>query len=148
MSRRVKLPTQEMGEVQLLLLDGWEKEWAVLKGTAFGNLFSVVPHEAVEHALRRLSRPLVEALGIPPEGALRKIPKASRECLMRPKGAGKRPCPLYDSFTCYPTAPTMQWCFEPDGIEEEAVRKMASRAIEVWREGVYVVVVMQGESCA
>ena len=144
MSRRVKLPTLEMGEVQLLLLEGWEKDWALLKGTAFGDLFSEVPHEAVEHALRRLSRPLVDALGIPPEGALRKVPAASRECFMRPRRAGKRPCPLYDRFRCYPTAPEMQWCFEPDAIEDEDVRRMAARAIELWREGVYVVVVVQG----
>lgn len=147
MPRRVKLPTLEMGEVQLLLLDGWEKEWAVLEGTAFGDQFSTVAHEAVEHALRRLSRPLVDALGIPPAGALRKVPKVSRECFMRLKRAGlPRPCPLYDRFTCYPTAPEMQWCFEPDGVEDETARKMAARAIELWREEVYVVVVEEKPS--
>lgn len=146
MSRRVKLPTLEKGEVQLLLLNGWEKEWAILRDTAFGNLFSVVPHAAVEHALRRLSRPLVDALGIPPEGALRKVPKVSRECLLRRKRTGHRPCPFYDRNQCFPIATKMPWCFEPDGIEDEKIRKMAAQAIELWREGVYVVVVMRGGS--
>lgn len=142
MPRRVKLPTLEMGEVQLLLLTGWEEPWNRLRGTPFGDQLSVVSREAVDHALHGLSRPLVDSLGIPPVGALRKIPDESRECLLRRRGQNHRPCPLYGP-ECHVESPKMPWCFEPDGIEDEGVRRAAGLAIEQWRAGVYVVVVTE-----
>ena len=139
MSRRVKLPTLEMGDIHLLLVDGWSGGWEVLQGTVFGDVVSVVGREVVDHALHRLSRPLVNALGIPPVGALRKVP---RECWRRRKQEGLPvPCPLYDKSSCRTTSPKMPWCFEPDGDFDPAVRKKASEAIELWHEGVYIVVV-------
>lgn len=138
MPRRVKLPTLEMGDVHLYLVHNWTSGWDVLRGTIFGEQISVVPKEVVDHALHRLSRPLVNALGIPPEGALRKVP---RQCWHRKKREDKPfPCPLYEKRTCLVTSPKMPWCFEPDGDFSEAVRKKAAEAISLWREGVYVVV--------
>lgn len=140
MSRLVKLPTQEMGEVQLMLLTGWEGDWAALRSTVFGDQLSVVSRETVDHALHRLSRPLVDNLGIPPVGALRKVPPVSRRCWLRHRRKRQRACPIRGP-ECHIESSKMPWCFEPDGVEDELVRKMATQAIELWRQGVYVVVV-------
>jgi hypothetical protein len=145
MPRRVKLPTSEMGELQLLLLTGWEEPWACLRGTPFGDLLSTASREAVDHALHKLSRPLVDSLGIPPVGALRKVPEESRVCLLRRPGPNRKACPIQGS-ECHIEAPKMPWCFEPDGIGDEAVRRAAGLAIEQWRAGVYVVVVTEVEN--
>lgn len=142
MPRRVKLPTLERGDIHLLLVDGWSGGWEVLRGTIFGNLISVVSREAVDHALHRLSRPLVNALGIPPEGALRKVP---RQCWHRQKHPPERlyACPLYDKHDCQAISENMSWCFEPEGDFSVVVRKKAAETIGLWREGVYVVVMME-----
>lgn len=137
------LPTREMGDVTVLTInelpDGkWESEWEPLRGTHIGGLFSVVFKSVIDHALHRYSKPLVDALGIPPEGALRKIPPGSRECLLR------RRCPFYDKAQCHPRGKKMPWCFEPEEIENEAERLTATKAIQEWRQGVYLVIV-QGD---
>lgn len=130
-----------MGELRLLLIEEhagvWEEEWEPLRGTVFGNQFTQVTKEVLDHAMHRYSRPLVNSLGPIPEGALRKIPPVSRECYQRKK------CPLYSASTCFPEAEKMPWCFEPAGVEAERVRSAASRAIEQWRERVYLVIVKE-----
>lgn len=142
MSRRVKIKT-EIGVITLELLrevgvDGeWEPEWEPLRGTVFGDQFSFVEHDTVEGALRGLTLPLVRKLGIQPVGALKKISKQSRECQR------KSQCPLYSPKECFPEAKNMPWCFEPEGVELPEVRSKATRAIETWREGVYIVVVQR-----
>lgn len=113
----------------------WEPEWEPLRGTVFGDQFSVISKETLEHALKRWSRPLVDALGIPPVGALKKIPVEGRECFRRGT------CRLYNAKQCFPEAKNMAWCFEPDGVADETVRYAATRAFEYWRDGVYLVVV-------
>lgn len=139
MSRQVCLPTREMGDIHVLLISctggKWEPEWDSLRGTVFGDQFSVVSHDAVTLALKRLSKPLTQALGIQPQGALRKIPLKSRKC------ANHERCPLFDPKQCFPEAKNMPWCFEPAGVEPESVRLLATQAIELWRRGVYIVVV-------
>lgn len=129
-----------MGELQLFLIstkkDGsWESEWELLRGTVFGDLFSKVSKENVEHALHKLSRPLVDSLGVPPEGALRKLPVENRLCFRRVK------CPFFDPKKCFPEAKNMPWCFEPDGVADESVRVVATQAIERWRKRIYLVVI-------
>ena len=142
MSRRVRLPTLEMGDLEVLLIstvgDQWEPEWEPLRGTIFGDQFSVVSKESVTHAFHKLSKPLVKALGIPPKGALKKIPEKSRKCFRREK------CILFDPTQCFPEAKNIPWCFEPDGVEPEALRQLATKAIELWRCGVYIIVVQDG----
>jgi hypothetical protein len=137
----MKLPTREMGEVHLLAIwetDGrWEAEWEPLRGTPFGSLFSTITVEALNHALHGWSRPLSQALGIKPEGALHKLPKTGQQCYRRAI------CPLYDAW-CVPLAKEMPWCFEPDGVEDENVRRAASRAVEEWRAGVYLTIIVEG----
>ena len=135
MARRMRLPTAERGDIEVLALNGWEPDWAPLEGTAFGNQFTPITREVLDHALHGFSRPLSQALGIPPAGALLKVPKPSRACYARSK------CPFVEPRHCHPGADKMPWCFEPDDIEDPAVRFAASRAIELWREGVYVLVV-------
>ncbi len=140
MARFIKVPTREMGELRLLLIsveDGglWEPEWEPLRGTVFGDQFSVITKEVLDHALKGWSRPLSDTLGIPPVGALRKIPLESRACFRREK------CPLFNAKQCFPEAKIMAWCFEPDGVADGTVRYAATRAFEYWRSGVYLVVV-------
>lgn len=141
MTRQVKLSTREMGDLHLLLIreEGgcWESEWEPLRGTVFGNQFTTISKETLDHGLNRYSRPLVDALGISPEGALKKIPLESRECFRR------RVCPLYEPKNCFPEAKNMPWCFEPDGVASEGVRYAATRAFEQWRDRVYLVVIKE-----
>lgn len=115
---------------------GWESEWEPLRDMLVGDQFSSCSQEALDHALHGLCRPLVDALGIPPAGALRKLLKESRECHRR------RKCPLYLPRCCLLDSSKMPWCFEPDGLAD-GVRETATRAIELWREGVYLVVVKE-----
>ena len=143
MSRRLKLPSLELGELEIRAIretgGRWEPEWEPLRGTLFGDLFSVVSKEAFDHALHGWSWPLVQALGLSPEGCLIKVPRVSRECYRR------RKCSLYIERNCHLKARKMPWCFEPDGVEEADVRKAASKAIEEWRQGVYLLVIREEE---
>lgn len=127
-----------MGEIHLLAIwerDGlWEPEWEPLRGTRVGDQFSCITQSVLDHALIKHFKPLVDSLGIPPEGALRKLPKEGRVCARRVV------CPLYTT-QCHPLSKSMPWCYEPDGFSEEVVRKAVSKAIEYWREGVYLTVV-------
>jgi len=141
MSRRVKLPTLEMGEVTLLVM--WEKggKWEAtiepLRGTRVGDQISIIAQGALTHALHGLSRPLVDALGIPPAGALRKLPEATKQCSKR------RNCPFYQKAHCHTGAKQISWCFVPGGFSDEAGVAAASQVIAEWRQGVYVVVVKE-----
>jgi hypothetical protein len=137
--RRLKLKSQEMRDLELYLIyqygDTWEKEWRPLQGQTVTSLISISTKEDVDHALKGWSWPLTSKLGIPPEGALRKLP--SKGCYQR------GPCPFYDKKKCVPTSKALPWCFEPDDIEDLVVRKLAAELIRLWREGVYVVVVLE-----
>lgn len=137
----MKLPTLEMGEIEVLTIDEkdgkWEPDWEPLRGTRIGDQFSVVARQTIDHALHGLSRPLVDALGIPPSGALLKLPQDARECRLR------RRCPFYEPKQCHPRASKMPWCYEPDGIDDDLERLAAAKAIEEWRQGVYLVIVRE-----
>lgn len=139
MSRRINLPTQEKGILDILLVVStkgkWEREWMPLQGTPWENLVSIVPKESVDHALHGWSKPFVTALGLPPTGALRKVPVESRECSLRNR------CVLYKSTVCLPSSPDLPWCFEPDGIEDGVVKAAAGKLLQLWKEGAYLVVV-------
>ncbi len=130
-----------MGDLNLLLIQEtagvWEEEWRPLQGTPLGDLFTVVSNSIMNDALKGWTKPFVAALRIPPEGALRKVPPESRVCLRRHK------CPFYEARKCFPEAKQMPWCFEPEGMEPEEARRQATRAIESWREKVYLVVVQE-----
>ena len=88
----------------------------------------------MDNALKGLTRPLVKSLGIPPEGALRKLP--SSLCDKRSH------CPFYRRKECVPLYKKMPECFEPSGIEDLEARRLAGSLVRMWREGVYLVVVV------
>lgn len=114
----------------------WESEWKPLQGDPITELLTVITKETLDHVLAGWSKPLTTTLGIPPDGALRKLPHAL--CYQRV------PCPFYVRKNCSPTSKAMPWCFEPDGIEDLVSRKLASILVSLWREGVYVLVVQEG----
>jgi hypothetical protein len=137
--RRLTLPTRELGELKLQVIyqnDGaWEAAWAPLQRDPLASLFTVVSKETWTHALKGWTLPLVQALGIPPEGALRKLPKGGGACFKRGR------CPHYNRDECVPSHKKMPWCFEPGSIESEAARRLGAEAVGLWREGVYILVV-------
>ncbi len=137
MPRRLKIRTAEMHELELQLIYSyqgeWEEGWAVLRGSFLAEFFTVTTKEVVDHALRGWTKPLVEALGIPPEGALRKLPSKSKVC------ASLRGCP-HSGPECHPLAKKMPWCFVPSGVLAPAELR-AGEVVQLWREGVHIVVV-------
>jgi hypothetical protein len=144
MPRRLTIKTNEKGDLPLYLIyaDGtghWEQEWASAQDLELSSLLTTVPKETMDHALAGWTKPLVDALGIPPEGALRKLPVANRVC-----GVRKR-CPYYEPNKCVPLHQKMPWCFEPDGLKSDESRHFAARLIQLWREKVYVVVVTHAD---
>lgn len=139
MPRRLKVSTREMGMVELYLIyakgEEWEEEWRPLQGTDVASLFTVVTKEVMDHALWGYSKPLVAALGLPPPGALRKMPH--QQCSAR---VG---CPLYDPPDCVPTGKNLPHCFRPEGLPSDESRWLAFEAVRLWREGVYIAVVKE-----
>lgn len=137
MGRRLKIRTPEMGDLELYLIyqygEVWEEEWALLQGQSITNLLTVITQEVMTHALKGWSKPLVTALGIPPEGAIRKLddPRCYRREL----------CPFHVKKSCIPKHPKMPLCFEPEGIEDPTARLLGSELIKLWRAGVYILVV-------
>jgi len=130
-----------MGFLELYLIYNvggvWEEEWRLLQGHAITSLITVVSKDTIEHALLGWTTPLVKGLGLPPNGALHKMPAQARVCTLRAT------CPFYDNAQCFPTAKRMPWCFEPEGSDSSEVRLLATEVIKYWREGVYVVLVQE-----
>lgn len=141
MPRQLKIKTHEMGELELYLIyqyvDTWEEEWKPLQGAAITSLLTVVSQEMMTHALKGLTIPFIKALGIPPVGALRKLPN--------PQCDKRVLCPFYRKKECVPVAKAMPSCFEPAGIEDLDARRLAGDLVRMWREGVYIVVVVHPE---
>ena len=136
MPRRVLVNIRERGQVELLLVrmvgGRWEPEWEPLRETAVGELLPVVTREDIEHALNGYTRPLFRGLGLPPDGALRKLPKEAKECRER------RTCRLWRAEECHPVAKAMPWCFQPDGLPMKA-----AEAVQLWREKVHIVIALE-----
>jgi hypothetical protein len=141
MPRRLRVKTREMGDLELYLIyqygDTWEDEWVILQEESITSLLTVTTKEDMDHALRGWSWPLTSKLGISPEGALRKLP--SKQCYRRST------CPFYEKKSCVPSSKSLPTCFEPEGIDDEEMRKKAAEIIGMWRESVYVVVVVEAE---
>lgn len=132
MPRRLRVQTREMGTLEVYLLRAGEAEWRALAETAVSDLVSRMPRSTLEHALQGWSRPFVDALGLPPEGAIRKLPKRHHECALRER------CAAWHNASCRPTAKKMPFCFEPDGLPT-----LAAEVVRLWREGVYVVITQE-----
>jgi len=142
MPRRVRLPTAEKGTLEVLVVRSkggtWEGDWEALKGTPVGRSFSVVKQADFDHVLNGLSKPFVDALGLPPEGALRKLP--TKQCARRDR------CTLHDGKRCVTDSKKgLPWCFELAGLDlPPAAMTLATEVLFGWRSGVYVVVVEDG----
>jgi hypothetical protein len=138
--RRLKILTREAGPLELQLIyqvgDMWEAAWAPLQNTEFASLFSTVTDEVMNHAIRGYTKPFVTALGLQPQGALRKLPKEHQRCEHVER------CPYYDAANCSPSSKKMPDCFQPKNVVEEA-RTLAYEAIRLWRDAVYIVVVQE-----
>lgn len=134
MSRRMTVHTDEKGKIEVFEVRAkggvWETEWEPIRGTQLASLFTEVSRETMQHALKGWTKPLAQALGLPPNGALLKLPMAARECGLR------HGCAIHSPTDCHPTAKKMPWCFEPDGYSS-----VAGKAVQLWREGVYLVIV-------
>lgn len=138
----MRVRTNEMGFLELYLIyeraGAYEEYWRPLQAVQeVSKLFAVLSNEQMEQALQGWSRPLVNALGPPPDGALLKLPKASRKC------AHEKGCTLYQPEACGTLLKGLPWCFNPAGFEDDTVQKRMSEIIFLWREGVYVVVVRE-----
>lgn len=138
MSRRLKLATVQKGYVEVLRIqenaDGtWEEEWDPLRHTPLASLVSRMSQRNLDHGLNGYTKPFIDALGISPEGAIRKLP--SQEC------ATRQGCPFYEAKKCLAGSKKLPWCFKPEGIDGEARRHAAAQAVFLWRDKVYLVVV-------
>jgi hypothetical protein len=126
-----------MGDLELYAIyaqgGAWEASWSPLQGTPLGDLLPVVSKAVYDHALAGWTLPFVRALGLPPEGALRKLLPADKVCAER---AG---CTL-KTISCQPLHKRMPWCFVPSGLDVPA-RPLGAEAIRLWREGVRLLVV-------
>lgn len=144
MPRSLKIPTREMGDLDLYLIyqygETWEPEWRPLQGTELAKLTTHISKETLDHALHGYTSPFVKALGLPPWGALRKVPTSHAVC------AESKYCPSHNPRTCRPSDPKRPWCYQPGGFEDPEVRKQASELIRLWGEGVYVIVVQEDET--
>ena len=133
MPRRLQIPSLEMGVLQLYLIykeaGQWEQEWRPVQGVLE---LPVVSKEVMDHALHGWTRPLVDALGPPPQGRLLLLPRAAREC------AYKTRCRSYNAKRCGLLLKKMPWCFEPAELESKL---LVAEIIKLWREEVYVLVV-------
>jgi hypothetical protein len=134
--RRLSIPSVEMGRIELYLIyneDGvWEEEWRPLQGVMD---IPEVTKEVMDHALHGWTRLLVDQLGPPPEGMLRKLP--SQRC------EHEKSCPFHVKRRCLVLSSKMPWCFEPAGVSPGA---LAGEVIKLWRSEVYVLAVLEPPS--
>jgi hypothetical protein len=130
-----------MGAVELLLIyqvgDLWEPEWRPLQGSSVAALLPILTDETMNHAIRGWTKPFVTALGLPPAGSLRKLPKTAQQCEHRDN------CPFYQAAQCVPVAKRLPNCFQPSNLDGAEARSLAYEAIRLWREGVYIAVVKE-----
>lgn len=92
----------------------------------------------VEEALRGHDAPLRRALGITPEGALRKVP----EPFCKERGV----CVHWVQATCSVLSKKAPWCFVPEskGVDQE-LSDLLAEVIRQWRDSVYVTVVEEDD---
>lgn len=140
MPRRLKVKTTEKGFLEVYVItespEGkWELGWENLRSTFIGRLISRVPRSVFNHVLNGYSQPFVDALGLPPEGALQKLP--SQAC------GRQRGCSLYQPRNCIVSSKKLPWCYEPAGMDDVGAvgKRMAGELVFFWKEGVYVIAV-------
>lgn len=137
MPRNVKIKTAEIGIIEALVIRQekgvWESDWESLRLTPAGVLIPVMPRGHLEHALLGWSRPFVQALGIPPAGALRKLRlQETRLCQNRNR------CASHSTEDCVIDSKGLPWCFEPEGLP-----LIARELVSLWRASVFVLVTIE-----
>jgi hypothetical protein len=141
MPRRLKLPTRELGALELHVIydygGTWEEAWRPLQGTPIASIFTTVSKANYDHALLGWTKPFVDGLGLSPAAALRKLPAEAQQCAVRNR------CVFYDKRRCIPSSSKLPWCYEPGGIDDDTKRHLSAEVIGFWRQGVYVVVVQE-----
>lgn len=141
MPRKVTIPTRELGELSLYVIyekaGSYEPSWAPVQGKPFTDGFSRVSIEVWTHALKGWTHPLVKALGLPPEGAIRKLLPIEKTC------EAQSTCPLFTKGECTPLYKKMPWCFQPGGLDTLDQRRLGAEAIQMWRDKTYIVVVFE-----
>ena len=113
-----------------------EPEWKPLQGSPLLDPVTVVSKEVLDHVLHGFSFPFVQQLGPSPEGCVRKLLPVFRQCAQRER------CIFYDRVRCVPTSRKMPNCYQPDGVEGEAV-SLGAEIVRLWHENVYIVVVQE-----
>jgi len=73
-------------------------------------------------------------LGLAPRYALHKVP---------PQCGQRKPCIYHRPNDCTATSKRRPWCFEPEGLPEDA-RRLGQETVQMWGEGIYIVVVQHG----
>lgn len=130
----VKLLVPELGGDQLFWIHRNWDQLGPLRDTSWGGLLSQVTQEAVDHAYRKWTRPLVSQLGLDPKGCLRKAGLGGQGCY------NERTCTIHIS-DCRINSPKRPWCFEPVGVEATSARLLASKLIEAWSSNTWVLVI-------
>ena len=132
MPRRLSLPSPELIRMELYFIYSyagtWEIQWHPLQGSIE---LPIISKEVGDHALRGWTKPLVDKLGPPPEGMLRKLP--SQDC------AYEKTCTFFDERWCKALSKRTPWCFEPMGFA--AVGTLAAEIVRLWKDNVHIVVV-------
>lgn len=133
MPRRLSIISREMGRIELYLIYNyggvWEEEWRPLQGAMD---IPEVTKAVLDHALYGWTKPIVDALGPPPQGHLRLL--SSRLC------SHEDQCPFYEKRNCSVLSPKMPWCFEPEGISPG---NLAAEVVKLWRQEVYVLSILE-----
>lgn len=141
MPRSLSLKTRELGNLSLYLIyqkaDQYEETWRAIQGLEIAQGFTVITKEVLNQALLGWTSPFVKQLGIPPVGALVKLPTVNKLCEAREK------CPMYTPRECVPQYKKMPWCFQPAGLSSDEQRRLAADVVQMWRAKTYIVVVTE-----
>ena len=105
--------------------------FAPLRGTVWGDGFSVIPGGTFSHALHGHVMPLLRSIGPDPYALSKKIPEEQGRCRM----AQAKTC-LTITPHCKP-GKKLPACYEAPGDQSE----LASTVAHSWAEGRYIVVV-------
>jgi hypothetical protein len=111
---------------------------APLRGTPWEEVISVVPGEALSHALHGYPWPLMRSLGPEPEELIQKLPPETWCIQLLDKS-----CPQRDKRKCRP-GPSLPTCYQVGSLEAEAAMVAYEVAIALG-EGKYIIVT-EGET--
>lgn len=114
----------------------WEDDWEPFRVGAppeIVDLVSPVSYEAYFELKHRHTRPFLAEVGLDPKGCLTKLAEGISMCHYRTS------CPSYDPKLCggHLDPPP---CYDAS-VSDDAARRLATRLVDLWRMGFYVIVV-------